>query len=98
MSTVQLTYATLSFLGLGLPPPHADFGSMLLAGAPLFTTDPWLVIFPAVALVAFIVMLNGVGDCVRELLEPAYTPASTARATAGLFRGANVKGARVTAE
>jgi ABC-type dipeptide/oligopeptide/nickel transport system permease subunit len=70
-STVQLTYATLSFLGLGLAPPSADFGSMLFAGAPLFTSDPWLVIFPAVALVGLIVMLNGVGDCLREFLEPA---------------------------
>jgi peptide/nickel transport system permease protein len=96
MATVQLTYATLSFLGLGLPPPNADFGSMLQAGAPLFTTDPWLVIFPAVFLVALIVLLNGVGDFLREFLEPPGARKSRKAEASVLLERSTLGGAGVT--
>ena len=46
MSTAQLAYATLSFLGFGARPPQADFGSMLSASRNFMTFDSWLVIFP----------------------------------------------------
>ena len=46
MSTAQLAYATLSFLGFGARPPQADFGSMLSASRNFMTFDAWLVICP----------------------------------------------------
>jgi ABC-type dipeptide/oligopeptide/nickel transport system permease subunit len=70
MSTAQLTYATLSFLGLGTSPPQADYGSMLSRGSGLLGFAPWLVYFPGIALVLFIVMLNIAGDAVRDSSEP----------------------------
>ena len=70
MSTAQLSYSTLSFLGLATSPPQADYGSMLARATSLLGVAPWLVLFPGLALVLFIVMLNVAGDAVRETLEP----------------------------
>jgi ABC-type dipeptide/oligopeptide/nickel transport system permease subunit len=72
MSTAELTYAGLSFVGLGARPPQADWGSMLAADSRLMLADPWLVIFPALALVLFVTGLNLFGDAVRDWLDPKY--------------------------
>ena len=70
MSTAQLTYAALSFLGLGVAPPQADYGSMLATATASMTFAPWLVIFPASALVILIGAFNFLGDSVRDALDP----------------------------
>lgn len=70
MSTAQLTYAALSFLGLGVGPPQADYGSMLATATASMTFAPWLVIFPAIALVVLIGAFNFLGDSVRDALDP----------------------------
>lgn len=72
MSTAQLAYATLSFLGFGARPPQADFGSMLSAARNFMTFDSWLVIFPGLALVLLIVAFNLCGDAVRDALDPHF--------------------------
>ena len=72
MSTAQLAYATLSFLGFGARPPQADFGSMLSAARNFMTFDSWLVIFPGLALVLLIVAFNLCGDAVRDVLDPHF--------------------------
>lgn len=70
MSTAQLAYAALSFLGLGTNPPQADYGSMLARARNLMTIAPWMVIFPSIALILLIVGFNLFGDALRDVLDP----------------------------
>jgi len=72
MSTAQLAYATLSFLGFGARPPQADFGSMLSAARNFMTFDAWLVICPGLGLVFLIVAFNLCGDAIRDALDPHF--------------------------
>lgn len=74
MSTAQLTYAALSFLGLGVGSPQADFGSMLATATGSMTFAPWLVFFPACALVVLIGSFNFLGDSIRDALDPRAAP------------------------
>jgi peptide/nickel transport system permease protein len=65
-----LTYAALSFLGLGLPPPHADWGTMLSNGLNyLFDGYWWIVYPPAVMLILTVIAFNLIGDAVRDLMD-----------------------------
>jgi peptide/nickel transport system permease protein len=65
-----LALSTLSFLGLGLPPPHADWGTMLTNGLnDLFNGYWWLVYPPAIILVITIVAFSLIGDAVRDSLD-----------------------------
>ncbi|WP_165354755.1 ABC transporter permease [Tropicimonas sp. IMCC6043] len=73
MSTAQLAYASLSFLGLGVSPPQADWGSMLSKGRDFITIAPWLVIWPTVALVLLMLAFNVLGDAIRDVLDPSHT-------------------------
>jgi peptide/nickel transport system permease protein len=65
-----LTLSTLSFLGLGLPPPHADWGTMLTNGLNyLFDGYWWLVYPPAIILIITVVAFNMIGDAIRDYLD-----------------------------
>jgi len=65
-----LALSTLSFLGLGLPPPHADWGTMLSNGLnDLFNGYWWLVYPPAIVLIITIVAFSLIGDAVRDSLD-----------------------------
>jgi peptide/nickel transport system permease protein len=65
-----LTYAALSFLGLGLPPPHADWGTMLSNGLNyLFDGYWWIVYPPAVMLIITVIAFNLIGDAIRDALD-----------------------------
>ncbi len=64
------TYAALSFLGFGVRPPYADFGSMISDSLQYMGSDPWLIVPPAVVFVSFILAINITGDLVRDLLDP----------------------------
>lgn len=70
MSTAQLAYASLSFLGFGARPPQADYGQMLNDSREYMTTHPHLVIFPAIALSVIVLSFNLLGDVLRERLDP----------------------------
>jgi peptide/nickel transport system permease protein len=65
-----LAEASLSFLGLGIQPPGASWGSMINAGRGYLQQAPWIVFWPGAALFVTVVGLNFVGDAVREALDP----------------------------
>lgn len=70
MAGAILAEGTMSFLGLGVPPPTASWGSMLNDGrAHLFDT-PHLVLFPALAVMLAVLSCNFIGDALRDYLDP----------------------------
>jgi len=65
-----LTVAALSFLGLGVPPPAANWGSMLSSGVDYTFAGYWWLIYPAgIAIVITVVAFNLIGDALRESLD-----------------------------
>jgi len=65
-----LAEASLSFLGLGIQPPGASWGSMINAGRGYLQQAPWIVFGPGAALFITVVGLNFVGDAIRDALDP----------------------------
>ena len=65
-----LAEASLSFLGLGIQPPAASWGSMINAGRGYLQQAPWIVFGPGAALFVTVVGLNFVGDALRDALDP----------------------------
>jgi len=65
-----LAEASLSFLGLGIQPPAASWGSMINAGRGYLQQAPWIVFGPGAALFITVVGLNFVGDAIRDALDP----------------------------
>ena len=70
MAGAILAEATMSFLGLGVPPPTASWGSMLNDGRGHLFDAPHLVIFPALAVMLAVLSFNFIGDALRDLLDP----------------------------
>ncbi|CAN7275537.1 ABC transporter permease [Aminobacter sp. LjRoot7] len=65
-----LTEAGLSFLGLGTQPPASSLGLMLSDARNLMEQAPWLLAFPAVAIMLSILGFNLLGDALRDILDP----------------------------
>jgi len=70
MAGAILAEATLSFLGLGVPPPTASWGSMLNDGRAHLFDAPHLVLFPALAVMLAVLSFNFIGDALRDYLDP----------------------------
>ncbi|MDA8284379.1 MAG: ABC transporter permease [Actinomycetota bacterium] len=65
-----LALAALGFLGLGVPPPQTDWGSMLSDGVNVVTLGYWWEIYPvAIAIILVVVSLNFIGDALRDAFE-----------------------------
>jgi peptide/nickel transport system permease protein len=62
--------ASLSFLGLGIPPPAPSWGAMLDEGRNYLTTGWWLALFPGLAILGVVLGINVVGDWLRDALDP----------------------------
>lgn len=76
VATVQIASAisleaTLSFLGLGLPPSEPSLGMLIANGFPyMMSGRTWISVYPGVALIALIVAINVVGDQIRDQINP----------------------------
>jgi peptide/nickel transport system permease protein len=70
MAGAVLAEATLSFLGLGIPPPAASWGAMLNDARSHLFDSPHLVFFPAMAVMLAVLSFNFIGDALRDLLDP----------------------------
>ena len=70
MAGAVLAEATMSFLGLGVPPPAASWGSMLNDGRAHLFDAPHLVLFPAITVMLAVLSFNFIGDALRDYLDP----------------------------
>lgn len=61
-----IAIGTLGFLGIGLPPPAPDWGSMVARARPYMWLNPWAVLWPSLAIISLVVALNLIVDGVRE--------------------------------
>jgi peptide/nickel transport system permease protein len=64
------TEASLSFIGLGIPPPDPSWGGLLDEGKAYIQTAPWMVVAPGTAIALTILALSLLGDGLRDLLDP----------------------------
>jgi peptide/nickel transport system permease protein len=70
MAGAILAEATMSFLGLGVPPPTASWGSMLNDARAHLFDSPHLVLFPALTVMLAVLAFNFIGDALRDFLDP----------------------------
>ncbi|CAH1692342.1 Dipeptide transport system permease protein DppC [Hyphomicrobiales bacterium] len=70
MASAIRTEASLSFIGLGVPPPTATWGSMIREGFENILTAWWLVLFPSLAILLTVLALSILGDALRDAIDP----------------------------
>ena len=70
--------AGLSYLGLGIQPPQASWGTILRDGSGVMQTEWWLTLFPGLATVFAVLACNALGDALRERFAPAHVPSRSA--------------------
>ena len=70
IATTILTESALSFLGIGVQPPHASWGTIIQDGQDLLYTRPWVSIVPGIMIVLTVLSLNVLGDGLRDALDP----------------------------
>ncbi len=70
MAGAVLSEASLSFLGLGIPPPAPSWGTMIDEARQMFSSSPHVLFFPGVAIAMTVLAFNFIGDGLREYLDP----------------------------
>ena len=70
IATAILTEAGLSFLGFGVPPPHATWGNILSDGKGYIFDAPWLTFIPGIAILVVVLSFNLFGEGLRDSLNP----------------------------
>jgi peptide/nickel transport system permease protein len=70
ISTTVLLEATLSYLGVGVQPPTPSWGNIIFENQTYFSSAPWLVFIPGVAIIVLALAFNLVGDALRDVLDP----------------------------
>lgn len=70
VGTIVIVEASLSFLGVGIPPPTADWGSMVSDGRSYIVTAWWLCIIPGIAIALTVLTFNLLGDALNDWLNP----------------------------
>lgn len=70
VATSILSASQLSFIGLGVQPPHPEWGAMLSAGRNYIRNYPHMVLFPGITIMLCVLSLNMLGDGLRDALDP----------------------------
>jgi peptide/nickel transport system permease protein len=70
IASAILTEAGLSFLGFGVPPPHATWGNILADGKRFIFDAPWLTFIPGSAILIVVLAFNLFGEGLRDILNP----------------------------
>ncbi len=70
MASAIRTEASLSFIGLGVPPPAATWGAMIREGFENILDAWWLTVFPSIAILLTVLALNLLGDALRDAIDP----------------------------
>ncbi|MBW1691831.1 MAG: ABC transporter permease [Deltaproteobacteria bacterium] len=70
IATAILTEAGLSFLGFGVPPPHATWGNILSDGKRFIFDAPWLTFVPGFAILIVVLSFNLFGEGLRDIVNP----------------------------
>ena len=71
IATAIITEATLSFLGVGVPPTQPSLGTLIRVGNDfLFSGEWWITVFPGIALIVLVLSVNLLGDWLRDALNP----------------------------
>jgi len=70
IASAILTEAGLSFLGFGVPPPHATWGNILSGGKGFIFDAPWLTFVPGIAILIVVLSFNLFGEGLRDVLNP----------------------------
>lgn len=70
MARVIVLEASLSFLGLGVPPPTPTWGGMLSEGRGYMLIAPWLATVPGIAITVLVISINAIGDSFRDIIDP----------------------------
>jgi peptide/nickel transport system permease protein len=70
IATAIRTEASLSFLGLGIPPPTPSWGNILSEGRQFIKCCPWITTFSGLAIMVAVLAFNLMGDALRDLLDP----------------------------
>jgi peptide/nickel transport system permease protein len=82
MASAVLAEATLSFLGLGLPPPAASWGAMLNDARSHLFDAPYILFFPAMAVMLCVLSFNFIGDALGSMADPRSPQSAEAVTTA----------------
>lgn len=88
VASAILAESTLSFLGLGLQPPTASWGSMLKDAQAQVFTSPWLAVFPGLMVFLTVLAINFVGDGLRDAMDPSTTQVGRPSQARALARAA----------
>ena len=70
IASAILTEAALSFLGFGVPPPHATWGNILSEGKRFIFDAPWLTFIPGISILIVVLSFNLFGEGLRDVLNP----------------------------
>lgn len=70
IGTMMMELAGLSFLGLGVKPPMAEWGSMINEGRSMLQVSPWMVLAPGAAISVTVMIFNLLGDTLRDYMDP----------------------------
>ncbi len=77
MASAIISEASLSFLGLGVPPEIPTWGTMLADGRIYISTAWWLALFPGLSIFVTVLGINLLGDALRDILDPRLKRAGT---------------------
>ena len=65
-----LAEATLAYIGIGVQPPRASWGSLIAEGQKFIRSEPHLVVFPAICIALALIGFTFLGDGLRDALDP----------------------------